>query len=80
LLLGQCAPGGNNIFDGLLKFKDQNKGTKLFGYINGIHGVHNHQLCEINEETFAPYRNLGGYDYLGRSEISIGNRHFESLG
>jgi hypothetical protein len=22
---------------------------------------------EITEETFKPFRNLGGYDYLGRS-------------
>lgn len=24
-------------------------------------------MININEESFAPYRNLGGYDYLGKS-------------
>lgn len=24
-------------------------------------------IVEINEESFKPFRNLGGYDYLGRS-------------
>jgi len=24
-------------------------------------------IVEIDEETFKPFRNLGGYDYLGRS-------------
>lgn len=24
-------------------------------------------VVEISEETFKPFRNLGGYDYLGRS-------------
>lgn len=27
----------------------------------------NEKTIAINEETFKPFRNLGGYDYLGRS-------------
>jgi hypothetical protein len=27
----------------------------------------NEDVVEINEESFKPFRNLGGYDYLGRS-------------
>jgi 6-phosphofructokinase len=27
----------------------------------------NEEIIEITEESFKPYRNLGGYDYLGRS-------------
>jgi hypothetical protein len=25
------------------------------------------ETLEINEETYKPFRNLGGYDYLGRT-------------
>ena len=34
---------------------------------------------EITEESFAAYRNLGGYDYIGRSQESLEASHFESL-
>lgn len=27
----------------------------------------NEETMVINEETFKPFRNLGGYDYIGRS-------------
>lgn len=27
----------------------------------------NEEVMEITEETFNPFNNLGGYDYLGRS-------------
>ena len=30
-------------------------------------GLRDDALVNITEESFAPYRNLGGYDYLGRS-------------
>jgi len=34
---------------------------------------------DINEETFAAYRNLGGYDYIGRSSESLEPHLFETL-
>jgi hypothetical protein len=37
------------------------------GYLNGATGVAANEYVIITEESFAPYRNLGGYDYLGRS-------------
>lgn len=49
------------------------------GYINGIQGLINDQIMDINEETFAAYRNLGGYDYIGRSSESLEPHLFEAL-
>ena len=65
-MLGNSAPGGNNLFDGLLKFQLLRRNTTLVGYINGVDGVINDNLMPINEDSYAPYRNLGGYDYLGK--------------
>lgn len=65
---GHASPGGNNIIDGLLKFQQQKKGTELFGILTGADGIEKESLVKITEESFAPYRNLGGYDYLGRSK------------
>lgn len=79
LLLGNAAPGGNNIIDGLLKFQQQRKGVTLVGYINGVLGLKEDSLFAINEESFAPYRNLGGYDYLGRSQESLDKELFPLL-
>jgi 6-phosphofructokinase len=41
LLLGNAAPGGNNIIDGLLRFQNKRRGTILVGYVNGVDGVLN---------------------------------------
>jgi 6-phosphofructokinase len=65
--LGNTAPGANNIVDGMLKFQLRRKNVQLVGYINGVDGIVNDKLQIITEESYAPYRNLGGCDYLGRS-------------
>lgn len=67
LYLGRSAPGGNNIVDGLLRYQKLRKNVQLYGFVNGIVGIMNNQYVEIKEETYKPFRNLGGYDYLGRS-------------
>jgi diphosphate--fructose-6-phosphate 1-phosphotransferase len=41
--------------------------VQLIGFINGLKGLMEEHVVEINEESFKPFRNLGGYDYLGRS-------------
>ena len=42
-------------------------------------GVLSNSLLDISEESFAPFRNLGGYDYLGRSSESLEPQHFKAL-
>lgn len=68
LQLGRPAPGCNNIVDGLLRFAEQREGVQLFGFINGLKGLLEDKVVEMTRESFAPYKNLGGQDYLGRSE------------
>jgi 6-phosphofructokinase len=79
LLLGNSAPGGNNIIDGLLKFQLNRKSVQIVGYINGVIGMENDKIHTITEESFAPYRNLGGYDYLGRSSEALEPEQFPVL-
>ena len=67
IFLGQQSPGGNNVIDGLLRFQKARKNVKLYGFINGLTGLMEEHIVEIDEESFKPFRNLGGYDYLGRS-------------
>jgi 6-phosphofructokinase len=50
-----------------LRFQAARKNVKLYGFINGLKGLMEEKIVEINEESFKPFRNLGGYDYLGRS-------------
>lgn len=35
--------------------------------MNGLIGLLKEEILTINEDTFKPFRNLGGYDYIGRS-------------
>lgn len=76
--MGNAAPGQNNIVDGLLKFQLRRKAVQIVGYLNGLDGVLNDRLKTITEESFAPYRNLGGCDYLGRSG-NISKEYFPAV-
>lgn len=80
LFCGNASPGGNNVIDGLLKFQLQKKGLEVYGYMNGSTGIMDKTLIKITEDSFAPYRNLGGYDYLGKSSDQLSQAHFEPLG
>ena len=80
LFCGNASPGGNNVIDGLLKFQLQKKGLEVYGYMNGSTGIMDQTLIKITEDSFAPYRNLGGYDYLGKSSDQLSQSHFEPLG
>jgi len=39
--------------------------------MDGADGIVNDSMIKITEESFAPYRNLGGYDYLGKSKDQL---------
>lgn len=51
----------------------------LVGFQNGIKGLVDDHLVPITEEAFAPYRNLGGYDYLGKSQERVEVAHYQLL-
>ena len=67
MYIGKQAPGGNNLIDGLLRFAKQRGNVELFGFRDGVDGISKETIFPIEEKTFKSYRNLGGYDYLGRS-------------
>jgi len=52
----------------------------LVGLINGVEGIKKENITKIDEETYAPYRNLGGCDYLGKSTDNLKSEYFEDLG
>jgi|LauGreDrversion4_2_1035121.scaffolds.fasta_scaffold1489160_1 6-phosphofructokinase len=68
LFLGSAAPGGNNIIDGLLQYQLKHKNAQIVGFVKGVEGVYSESLLSITEESFAAYRNTGGYDYLSRTK------------
>jgi len=47
--------------------------------MDGADGITNETLVKVTEESYAPYRNLGGYDYLGKSKDQLDQSHFEPL-
>lgn len=55
------------MIDGLLRYQSARKNVELVGFVNGLEGLLNEHIAAIDEETFKPFRNLGGYDYLSRS-------------
>lgn len=67
IYLGRHSPGGNNVVDGLLRYQKLRGNVDLIGFVHGLNGLMNEDTVEISEETFKQFKNLGGYDYLGRS-------------
>jgi 6-phosphofructokinase len=53
--------------DGLLRYAGQRHNVELVGFINGLDGLFKEKIMPIEESTFKAFRNLGGYDYLGKS-------------
>lgn len=64
--MGRQAPGGNNVVDGLLRYKEQRENVELIGFINGADGLVGNDHEVMTRENYANYVNLGGYDYIGR--------------
>lgn len=68
LHLGRSAPGTQNVIDGLLRFRKARTNIKIIGFRNGREGFLNKDWFEIKEENYKNFRNLGGLEFLGRSE------------
>jgi len=65
--VGRQAPGGNNVIDGLLRYQAHRDKVEILGFINGVRGFLEGKYIDVTREKFAPFNNLGGYDFLGRS-------------
>ena len=72
LFSGGQAPGGHNVIagflDGLLKMNPE---SKLIGFLDGPKGLLEGRSIEITKEAIAPFRNQGGFDFLGSGRESI---------
>jgi 6-phosphofructokinase len=43
----------------------------LIGFINGVDGLYNEKFIKLENESYKNFRNLGGYDYIGRAADSL---------
>ena len=48
--------------------------------MNGTDSIEDGNLQAIDTESFAPYKNLGGCDYLGTGDEKLSSEKFEKLG
>jgi 6-phosphofructokinase len=71
LHLGRAAPGTQNVIDGLLRYRKARTNIKLIGFRNGRDGFLSKDWFEIKEENYKNFRNLGGLEFLGRSEEKL---------
>ncbi|KAG5178774.1 pyrophosphate--fructose 6-phosphate 1-phosphotransferase subunit beta [Tribonema minus] len=72
VLSGGQAPGGHNVIAGVFDYAMRcSPDSKVFGFLNGPHGVMNGIFCEIDTEIMAHYRNTGGFDMLGSGRDKI---------
>ena len=47
--------------------KKINPESRLFGFLNGPHGIFTGNYVEINDEFMDKYRNMGGFDMIRTS-------------
>ena len=62
------------VFDYLHKM---NPNSKLYGFIGGTSGLFEGSAVELTEEKLKLYRNMGGYDLLGRSADKISEEDYK---
>lgn len=69
---GRQSSGGHNVITGVFDYLHQmNPNCRVFGFIGGTSGLFECSAVELTEEKLRLYRNMGGYDLLGRSADKI---------
>ncbi len=62
--------------------KNQNPESKLFGFLNGLHGIFTNNFMEITKEDMDLFRNTGGFDMIRKCKslklALTGKTHFLS--
>eukprot|EP00475_Leptophrys_vorax_P023376 TRINITY_DN31_c0_g1_i1.p1 TRINITY_DN31_c0_g1~~TRINITY_DN31_c0_g1_i1.p1 ORF type:complete len:600 (+),score=183.77 TRINITY_DN31_c0_g1_i1:44-1801(+) len=72
LFSGGPAPGGHNVLTGLLDFiKRRNADSQVIGFLGGPSGLVKSRYMEITEDKIVPFRNLGGFHFLGSGRTKI---------
>ncbi|PSS31147.1 Pyrophosphate--fructose 6-phosphate 1-phosphotransferase subunit alpha like [Actinidia chinensis var. chinensis] len=69
---GRQSPGGHNVIWGLHNaLKTHNPNSTLLGFLGGSEGLFAQRTLDITDDILATYKNLGGYDLLGRTKDQI---------
>lgn len=77
LFSGGQAAGGHNVVTGLFDALPQK--SRLFGFLGGPSGLIENRFIELDQETLASFRNLGGFDLIGSGRTKIETQEqFES--
>ncbi|CRH00155.1 6-phosphofructokinase, putative [Plasmodium relictum] len=77
VLLSHCTPGSNNILVGLHQRLSINN-FKLIGFMGGLRGLLNNDICIINDNNLKNSTNLGGFPLLG-ANLEYRKSDFEKL-
>ena len=71
MLSGGQAAGGHNVVMGLFDMiKKLHSDSRLFGFLNGPHGIYTNNYIEITADYMALFRNTGGFDMISKSKCS----------
>ncbi len=72
VLSGGPAAGGHNVIAGLFDaLKILNSQSRLFGFYDGPKGIIENKSVEITAESLTPYRNTGGFNFIGSGRTKI---------
>ena len=72
VLSGGQAPGGHNVIAGIFDgIKAWNKDSRMYGFLDGPHGVFSGNFVVITDEIMDGFRNTGGFDMLGSGRHKI---------
>ena len=77
---GRQSSGGHNVITGVFDYLHKmNPNSKLYGFIGGTSGLFEGSSVELTEEKLKLYRNMGGYDLLGRSADKISEEDYSKV-
>lgn len=82
MLSGGQAAGGHNVVMGLFDMiKKLHPESKLYGFLNGPHGIYSNNYMEITADYMSLFRNTGGFDMIrsGRHKIESAEQFKLSL-
>jgi len=64
---GRQAPGCHDVLCGMVDVLQTSKGSKVFGFVGGTHGLLDKQVVELTPELCKAYAGTGGLELLGRT-------------
>jgi hypothetical protein len=82
VLSGGQAAGGHNVVMGIFDMiKRLHPESRLFGFLNGPHGIFTNNYMEITPDYMELFRNTGGFDMIrsGRHKIETDKQFSDSL-